>query len=267
MSAGNVSSVVAYAAANLPDSATVCKSLESISLMGAAVAPALRTEIEQRVCSHLQIFYGSTEAGFVSEASASMLTKHPAATGRILPWVQAQAVDEDDNLLPIGKRGVLRFKTPSMADGYVQDARNTARAFRDGWFYPGDMGSIDVAGNMTLAGRVDLLLNVGGNKVNPEAIEEQLNKYPAILESAVVLLTRDEGMPTLVALVVQNTSIDMNDLMRWCIEHLPRNMVPTQVVVVPELLKNAAGKLMRAEMTKATRWSQADVPNGAETRH
>lgn len=263
MSTGTATTMVVHAARKLPDSMQVCKSLASVSLMGAAVSPSIRSEIEQRICPHLQIFYGSTEAGFLAELTPEMFHTLPGATGRILPWVQAQVVDENDRPLPMGQSGVLRFKTPAMAGGYLKDAESSARAFREGWFYPGDMGALDAAGNISLAGRVDHLLNVGGTKVNPETIEGVLNMHPAVLESAVVLVTHEDGLQALAALVVQKERCDADELKQWCREHLSPQTVPRLVMIVPALKKNAGGKLKRAEMAKLVRWSSLPISDAA----
>jgi long-chain acyl-CoA synthetase len=52
-----------------------------------------------------------------------------------MPGVEVEIIDEEENLLPWGSAGRLRVKSPGSIDGYLDDPAETARAFRDGWFY------------------------------------------------------------------------------------------------------------------------------------
>ncbi len=59
-------------------------------------------------------------------------------------------VDEADRPLPPGATGRVRVRTEEMVQGYLDDEGLTAAFFRDGWFYPGDLGALGAAGRLTL---------------------------------------------------------------------------------------------------------------------
>ncbi len=259
---GLAAKLVTHAAGHLPDSASRCSSLESIVLAGSVVPPAVRQGVTQRICPQLEINYGATEAGPIASMSTDMLTSHPASTGRLLSWVQAQVVDENDQPMAAGQVGTLRFKTPTMASGYLQDDEASARSFRSGWFYPGDKGLVDAAGYLSLTGRVDDVLNLGGNKIDPVSIEKVLQSYPAVFEAAVTIATRSDGRSVLVALVIAEAALDVAPLRQWCAEWLRPNEVPGHIAVVKTLPKNAGGKLMRDALARMVQFSpEKAVPN------
>ena len=75
-----------------------------------------------------------------------------------------------------------------------------------------------------LSGRIDHLLNVGGNKIDPRLIEELLDGQPEIIESAVVVVTRDTGVPVLVAAVEAQGPFDSEALKRLCQKRLGKDI-------------------------------------------
>jgi acyl-coenzyme A synthetase/AMP-(fatty) acid ligase len=246
--------MVAYAAQNLPNSRELCASVKTLVVAGSAAPPALRAGIEQFICPELEINYGSTEIGSMAVANRQTLNDRPESAGRLYPWIYAQSVDDSDVPLPAGTQGILRFKSCVMPDAYWNDEEATARVFRHGWFYPGDTGSIDSAGYVTLAGRVDHVLNLGGVKLDPVLVEQVLNSHPAIFESAVIAAALAEASkPVLVALVVTRMPFDVQEMKQFCRERLTAQFVPEFFAAVKELPKNTAGKIRRTELSASVR--------------
>jgi long-chain acyl-CoA synthetase len=247
-SAGNAKGLVAYAAESLPDSRERCKSVRGMNIAGSAASPTLRARIEQYICSGLEVNYGGSEVGRVAQATKETLAARAGSAGRLRPWVRVEAVDDSGRPLPAGQPGVLRVKSALLVSGYVGDVQATARAFRDGWFYPGDTGSVDDAGYLTLTGRVDEVLNIGGNKIDPFTIEAVLDAQPGIRESAVLAVPAKDGTPVLVAVVVAPGPVDEAALKQVCEERLGRSRVPARIVTAKNIARNAGGKIMRREM-------------------
>jgi len=249
MTTGSAAAVVAYAMKNMPESLAACSSIRSVMISGGPVSPALRKGITERICPTLEVLYGATEAGTLALATPETHTLHPGSAGRIAAWVQAEAVDETDRPLPPGKVGLLRFRSPLVTNTYLDDPEATARAFRNGWFYPGDTGAIGPAGYLFLGGRIDAVLNVGGNKIDPASIEKLLEEDPAIVESAVVAtVERNSGMGILVAVVVAQAEFDTAALKRRCLTILGKKHVPQAIVQIDALPRNNGGKVMRRKL-------------------
>lgn len=248
---GNANGLVAYAAQSLPHSREKCESLQGINVGGSPVSASLRAGIEKYVCPNLEINYGGSEVNRIAQATAETFAAHPGSAGRLRPWVDAQTVDDQGRPLPPGERGVLRVRSPLLVSGYVGDPQTTARAFQGGWFYPGDTGVIDEAGYLTLSGRVDELLNLGGNKVDPFTIEAILDAQPGVEESAAVAVQAKNGSMVLVAVVVASGPIDEAALRDACARRLRPSSVPARIVTAKRLIRNPGGKIMRKEMAAA----------------
>jgi long-chain acyl-CoA synthetase len=253
-STGFAAKLIAYAAAKLPNARQLCASMQTFIIGGSAASPALVRGIHEYICPQLEISYGSTEIGGMALATNQTLTDRPEAAGRLQPWVHGQAVDDQHRPLPKGEAGILRFKIYAMPMGYLNDDEANARVFRDGWFYPGDTGAVDDQGYVTLAGRVDHLMNLGGVKINPLQIEAVLDTHPGILESAVFAASPPEGgKPFLVAVVVPRAELQMQELKQFCSERLAPQCIPQIIATVKELPKNAGGKVIRAALSDLVR--------------
>lgn len=188
--------------------------LISILIGGSAPSEALLRDLESRVTPSVQVTYGSTELGSTARSSPASRLVQPASAGRLVPWVEGQAVGEDGQPLPAGQQGLLRFRgrDGGMASGYLGDEAATGQAFRGGWFYPGDTGSVDALGYLVLGARTDDIINIGGRKFDPVAIEQQLNAQAGVIESVVVGVERRRGGSMLVAAVVTEAGTNLEAL-------------------------------------------------------
>jgi len=73
---------------------------------------------------------------------AQLASSIPGAAGYVLPGVLAEIVDEQDRAVPGGQDGALRIRSDSGVKEYLDDSGATQRAFRNGWFYPGERGHL-----------------------------------------------------------------------------------------------------------------------------
>jgi acyl-coenzyme A synthetase/AMP-(fatty) acid ligase len=231
----------------------VSKRLRIFAIGGSAVPPALLSELRNRICPNLYISYGSTEAGMMARADPVLLRQSPGAAGYLVPWAEAETVDDEGKVLPRGGHGNLRFRLTAGATGYEGDPEASAKVFRDGWYYPGDTGSIDSRGVLTLGARGDDLINLGGMKIDPMVVEAVLNEDPAVRESVVVAVANDVGAAALVALVVVRQPIDEAALRAKCRERLGAALAPAKILTVERLPRDPQGKLLRREVAKMIR--------------
>ncbi|MBC7601972.1 MAG: acyl--CoA ligase [Ramlibacter sp.] len=226
-------------------------SLLSVMLGGGVVVPKLRVQLERRLCPDIIVIYGSTEMASVARADSAIALEYPASTGRLMPWIEAQAQDEQGQLLPPGQIGTLRFRAPAMARGYLGNPEATAAAFRDGWFCPGDKGSIDATGILTLGGRTDDVLNLNGLKIDPATVESVLDSHEAVHESAVTAVRDGRGRDILALLVVAEHALSAADQESICeqlYEAIGVRYPHIRVVPVSELPRTPVGKLARSKL-------------------
>ena len=216
-----------------------------VACAGGIVSKVLSERIRARLSSNLVLSYGSTEAGSVACAPAHLIADIPNAVGFVSPWITVEAVDEFGTTLAPGKPGVIRIKGPYNVTGYVGDPEESAKAFRDGWFYPGDVGYVTADKVLVILGRVDTVLNIGGDKVGPESVEEVLTAFDGIEQAAAFSVADEFGNANLWAAVVARSGFDEGALRAHCARHLAVMYVPVRIIAVDQIPRNAWGKIDR----------------------
>lgn len=248
-STGNAAALIRYLRKEAVPADSTRSIVERFVMGGSLAPPGLIAGIRAYLCDQIEIRYASSESGLIAVVDEAVWNDRPQAHGRLCPWSEGQALDADGKVLPPGQVGILRFKTPFTVAGYEGDDEATARAFSEGWHIPGDRGTVDAAGYLYLAGRVDDVINVGGNKIDPQSIETVLNAHPAVLESAVLALPSADGdLSMLAAAVVVQGEVDADELRQFCRERLDVGRVPQQIAFVDALPKNDGGKIMRKQL-------------------
>jgi acyl-CoA synthetase (AMP-forming)/AMP-acid ligase II len=219
--------------------------LEMMIAIGDVLTGTLSDRVRRRICSHVTCVYGATETQTTATAPAQLLRDTPGAVGFVVPNVTIEIVSESGEVLPRGVEGLVRIKGPNVVDRYFGEPEASAKAFRDGWYYPGDRGRLESGNLLCLAGRQDTLLNLGGDKINPEAIERALASCPGITECAAFSAPNDFGIGTLWVAVVADPSNDDDRLRDHCAAHLPKQFVPAGFIRVESLPRNTMGKIDR----------------------
>lgn len=135
---------------------------------GASLPPALRQDALARLATAVTEVYASNEAGVTASSDGE-----PGTGLRLRPGCDAEVVDEQGQPLPRGQTGHIRLRTPGMVHGYL-DGHDHQPHFRDGWFYPGDIGTVPDPQHLYVAGRATDVMNLGGVKLLPQTIEAQL---------------------------------------------------------------------------------------------
>lgn len=127
--------------------------LELILCGGAALSDSLSERIRSRICSHVVVACDSTEASIIASAPAHAIAGKPGAVGFVTPGTDIQIVDHSGAALRPGQEGLVRIKSDCSVDGYLGNPTETAQRFRDGWFYSGDRGAIEVDELLVLTGQ------------------------------------------------------------------------------------------------------------------
>lgn len=151
-----------------------------IESAGAPIAPPLARRLHQWAPNAtLTNLYGSTEAGTVAIGVVAADGITDPAT--VVPGSEIEVVDSDDRVVEDGTEGEIRWRRPYQATQYVTGERTS---LRDGWFYPGDRAVRHADGTLTLLGRVDNVLNIGGVKVQLEALDAAVEERTGLRDVA-----------------------------------------------------------------------------------
>jgi o-succinylbenzoate---CoA ligase len=152
----------------------------------------------------------------------------------------------------VDAEGGVELRGPTLMRGYRFDAEATAAAFTDdGWLKPGDAGEIDAEGRLHVIGRVDDLINSGGERVWPHEVETAIAGHPRVAEVGVGGRLDPEWGQRVVAWVVPSDPSDpptLEELRELVADSLPRHKAPRELVIVDHLPKTFSGKLRRGAL-------------------
>lgn len=235
----------------VPEGAGPFDELTTIEVGGDTISPALRRAASARLGPVLVSYLGASEAGGIASAPLAALGGLPDAAGIVHSGVEVEAVDDKDRALPPGTFGHIRVRSDLTVSGYDGVAEDTS-SFRDGWFYPGDLGAVGADGLLRLAGRVSDVLNLGGVKIAARTVEAVLLEMPGVTDAAAFAVTDSLGVPTLWAAVVGPERLAREAIERFCRERL-RESFPKAVMQLPSLPRNDAGKLRRDALAALAR--------------
>ncbi len=222
--------------------------IETLLCAGDVLSRTLSNRMRSRICSHLVTFYGSTEAGVSASAHGHEILDMPRAVGFVTPDVEIKIVDPTGKEMPPNREGRVRIKSVYAVDRYFQDSGESEQVFRDGWFYPGDLGRLERDGLLIITGREQSALNLGGDKVNPEMIELVLSQFNGVTEAAAFAGRTEYGNAEIWAAIVSKEPLDQQSLASYCSARMPRPFVPAKFYFVQSLPRNEMGKIDRKKL-------------------
>ena len=239
------------------------KALPNLSVIsgGGRMSRQLSQQIRLRLAGDAMTGYASTETDVFASCPLRLLDLDPDLTGIVLPGCEIEALDLAGRTLPPGEVGEIRVRTPEMCSGYFEDEEATARHFRDGWFHPGDLGSVSADGRIRITGRIDDVLNAGGVKIAPDLIEDILMTVPGIRDAGVFSVA-EGGMTSFWAAVVSGGPIDFGAAQMLVNRHVASGNISLRFVSVPAVPRNAMGKVQRSELQAQARALQASAQAG-----
>jgi O-succinylbenzoic acid--CoA ligase len=157
--------------------------------------------------------------------------------------VRVTVADPDGSALAPGVEGEVVVESDAVARGYVLGAPPGRSPFRAGSFWTSDLGLMDGHGFLTVLGRRDGLINVGGLKVSPAEVAATLEAHPAVREAGVIGVPDGQGGEVPYAVVALTGSAGESDLIEHCRATLAEYKVPRRIEIRDELPRTAAGKV------------------------
>ena len=241
----SASQALALAEARTKNPGYQLDSLKAILVGGGKVSPEGMAGIGAALCRNVVSQYGSTEGGVVALAPFDAIAGIPGAIGFVLPWCDLQIVDETNRQLQGGAEGLIRYRTPQLIANLNRAGSEILPGVRDGWFYPGDIGSLTADGVLCLTGRSSDVINRGGFKVSGTKIEEILQALPNIREAAACGVAASSGLEEIWIAVVADGPVDVEQIRRTLREHRDVRVAPDEVLALDALPRGDLGKVQK----------------------
>ncbi len=199
--------------------------------------------------------YGATEVFSGTLIQGSELLEKPKSVGKPYLDTIIRIVDDHGIDLPVGQVGEIIFYGPHVTQGYYNDPVATREALREGWFYSGDLGYFDEDGYLYLADRKKDMIISGGENIYSLEIENVLLRNEKIIEAAVVGVPDDRWGEMVKAYIVLRPTVtmDKDEVVNFCQEHLASYKKPRFVEFVDSLPKNSLGKTLKKDLRKLAR--------------
>ena len=201
---------------------------------------------ELRRCLGIPVlqFYGLTETcPFIAMATPETA---PGVTGRINPVWQVRCVDESGRDVPHGADGEIVVR-----GGLVNALVGAGSASQvDGWFHTRDVGRLEPDGCLTVTGRLGDRIVRGGQKVEPEAVEEALQRHRSVAQAVAFGLPEPILGQTVAAVIVPTPGAapGAEEILAFAATELADHQVPERLFIVDRIPTNSRGKVSRADL-------------------
>jgi|TARA_B100002003_G_scaffold250327_2_gene289409 acyl-CoA synthetase (AMP-forming)/AMP-acid ligase II len=225
--------------------------LRLITYGGAPIDPPLLRKALTTFACGFQQHYGMTEAGSVSilrsEDHDPEDTEALTSAGCDSSGYELRIVDEEGRELPRGEPGEIILRGPGLMSKYWGLPVETSKTLANGWMHTGDIGYRDQKGFLHIVDRRTDMIISGGENVYPREVESALAIHPAAPDAAVIGLS-DSTWGEVVCCVLTDDAPAEADLEAWLRERIAGYKVPRIWYRVPELPRNATGKVLKNQL-------------------
>jgi acyl-CoA synthetase (AMP-forming)/AMP-acid ligase II len=226
--------------------------LRRVYIAGSPLPPRIANAFEAAYGVAVGQIYGASEFGSVTFNDPADSDFDAGSAGRPLAGVRARIFSTDfrpERELDIGAEGQIAIAGPSLLSEYVGDPQPAAPG---GFVRTGDLGRLDAHGRLYVTGRLRLLIDVGGFKVNPMEVEAVLMRHADVREAVVVALPFSDTVSRLKAVVLPQPgrTLDRRELRAFARRHLIPYQVPRVFDIRSDVPRSATGKILRSELAR-----------------
>ena len=181
------------------------------------------------------------------------------SSGRPVPWAEVRLVGEDGKVITTPDTpGLIAIRTPCQFVGYWNLPDVTARALRDGWYFPGDMFRFDADGRWYHMGRGDDMLKISGQWVSPAEIEACALTVPGVAEVAVVGYPNEDGLTRIALFAIpRDPEADQAALAETLLQTFKSTLsiykCPRTIRFLKQMPQTATGKMQRFRLRELLR--------------
>lgn len=220
-------------------------------LCGGAPVPGYMVQKAWKFGILLCEVYGSTESVphvFVRPSEAIKL--NGTTSGRAIKGVEIRVVDENGNDVPVGTPGEELSRGPQVFVGYLKARDITDEALDDdGWFHSGDLCVMDENNNIKIIGRKKDMIVRGGENLNSNEINDNLEGCPGIGDHTIIGMPDDRLGERICAFVVPKPGyeeLNLEDLRTWLqSKHVPKRFWPEHLELIDRIPHTGSGKVKK----------------------
>ena len=229
--------------------------MRALVTAGQAIAGHDKLLLSQRLSPNIYEFYGSGGIGMLTCIGPSEIGAQLNSVGRPAkyPGVEVEIAGPDGRRLPQGSIGQLRVRGPNTALGFfnAEDNERGTERFIDGWYYPGEVASINKAGYLILEGRIADAIQTATLTIYPPEIEDAISQHPYVTEVAVVGRPGPQGAEDIVAFIEARPGFQHQDIIAHCRKKLSATKRPKYIYYLDNMPRTANGKIDRAALKTA----------------
>ncbi len=241
-------------------------SLRRVTFSSEPCPPELARAIHERFQCNIENIYATTESMVISWTGLDDDWEIAAATvGKPAPGVTVRIVDDQRQPLPVGERGEIAVQTSQMMLGYYNAPELTAQVLdAEGWYYTGDIGTLNQDGYLRLEDRKSDLIIRAGQNIFAAEVEMLLMTHPLVRRAAVVgvhhplvgealwafiephpgAALEDSALSSSAALF-PSAALTAREMLTHCRGQIAPFKIPEQVRFVERLPVTATGKIQK----------------------
>ena len=232
------------------DNVTFLKNATHILIGGEPFPTSLLSSLKEITDSQIFNMYGPTETAIWSTVK-DLTFANKITIGK--PIINTQVYILNNNLkpMPIGVPGEIYISGDGLSKGYLNNKELTKSSFINNPFIEntlmyktGDYGMFTKDGEIICLGRSDNQIKIRGLRIELGEIESLIDKYPNIKKSVVIKQTVN-SRELLTAYYTSNAEINTKDLTNHLSNYLPKYMIPSYFVTLPEMPYTPNGKIDR----------------------
>lgn len=231
---------------------TTTHSLRFIRSSSAALGPQVLAGLESMFNIPVIEAYGMTEASHqITSNPLPAAVRKPGSVG-IAAGPEIRVMNETDQFCSPGEIGEIVIHGENVTPGYENNSAANETAFTGAWFYTGDQGYLDQDAYLFITGRLNEIVNRGGEKISPREIDETLLMHPEIIEAVAFAVPHNTlGEDIAVAVIVkQGSSLTLAEIREFAFQHLSDSKVPSEILIVDDIPKGPTGKSQRLSLSE-----------------
>ena len=254
-------------------------SLRCVMIGGAASAPTLVREVEEKLGGSCISGYGLTETSPVLTVSSikkgvpcndESRPHKRARAGYAIPGVEVRVVLADGRDVPCDGEtiGEVVARGDVIMEGYWNRPNDTLAAMEGGWFHTGDLATMDDDRYVLIVDRKKDIIVSGGENISSLEVEKVLVAHPAVYEAVVIPVPHEKWGEVPKALIVRKPGAEVSepDLVAFCRARLAHYKCPQSVEFLERFPKTGTGKILKRELRKLYGAPVASVPTSGDCR-